>query len=905
MKNNSGVALPVKRFVTTILILINITGIGAQDTAGVDSILNTLSLKEKIELILIAVPPGNTTDKWAEKAGFTLLSPDSSASASAIFPLASRTILDARNGFITHSVLPPFPDIRAISVLKNEEDRGFLKKDLLHHLSTHGFSGVLASGKYLFGGEVRRRDGRILPEIPRLALWFPVLEGREVMHIPATYMPEDLFVISRNHLSRAPDHKDMERVIVWPPSLELLKSEFSFEKRIKEGFLFLTRNYAKDFSRLWRAYDNKWLNGEDLDRSCRHVLRVIQEVQDESIATIPPQLIYTDLVRRKTLEDAIRLFQGDAGPFPLTGLSHVSVAVVADSDVPAREEFTSMVARYLSPTEDPSKANLVFWLTGKRNVDSAFINERVSGIRQKFKAARVVMFRAGNPSYLDLKNMPAQLDGLIAGSSNYPFVWESMAQVAFSGLEVNLCTDEEGWNSKFMNYSRALPATRLKYGVPLEVGLHPDSMLRIDEIVRKGISDKAMPGARVMVACRGVVVWDKAYGWHTYKRNQPVQEDDLYDLASVTKVTATLPALMKLYDEGKWVLTDTLSRFFPEADTTDKSGIVIKDLLLHESGLPAFIPLYLNTIDRKNLRGSLFSRRYSSLYSIKLDSRIYFNRTVSYRRDLYNTQQDSLFSVPVAHQFFLNHHYLDSINIQMLSSPLRTHHTYLYSDLGFYFLGEMVPRISGMPMNQYVSNYFYAPMGAQTTTFLPLNNFPPEKIIPTEQDDAFRKQLLRGWVHDPGAAMMGGVAGHAGLFSSAGDLAKIMQMFLNKGSYGGVRFLKPETIDAFTQTQNGQNRRGLGFDKPDTQDASKSSASKYASSLSFGHTGFTGTMVWVDPAVDLVYVFLSNRVHPHQYNRKLIEENIRTRVHDVIYKSLIIRKDEPEIPLESLKALTF
>ncbi len=904
MGNRAGVTIAFKRIVITILIFINITGLGAQGMAGVDSILNTLSLKEKIELILIAVSPENRTNKWSDKEGFTLLSPDSLASLSTVSATPSRALLDARDGFITHRVLPPFPDIRAISVLKNKEDRDLLKRDLLNHLSTHGFTGVLASGRYLFGDDVTRRDVRILPDTPQLALWIPVLGGSRVTQLAVTYMPDDLFALNRNRLSRAPDSDDMDRVIVWAPSLEILKSKFSFEKRINEGFLFLTRNYAKDFNRLWRAYDNKWLNREDLDRSCRNVLQALRDAQDEPIVTDTPPLIYTDLVRRKTLEGAVRLFQGETGPFPLTNLSNISIAVVADSDVPAREEFTRMVARYLPPTDDPSRANLVFWLTAKKDVDNAFINERVSGIRQKFKKARVVMFRAGNPSYIDLKEIPEQLNALIAGSSNFPFVWESMAQAAFSGLEVNLCTGEEGWNSKLMNHSHALPATRLKYGVPLEAGLNPDSMVKIDEIVGKGISEKAMPGARVMVVCRGVVVWDKAYGWHTYKRDHPVQEDDLYDLASVTKVTATLPALMKLYDEGKWALTDTLSRFFPEADTTDKSGIVIKDLLLHESGLPAFIPFYLNTIDRKNLRGGLFSRRYSSLYPIQLDSRIYLNRTVSYRRDLYNTKQDSLFSVPVARNFFLNYHYLDSINNQVLLAPVRTHHTYLYSDLGFYFLGEMVPRISGMSMNQYVSTYFYEPLGAKTTTFLPLNTIAPERIVPTEQDDAFRKQLLRGWVHDPGAAMMGGVAGHAGLFSSAGDLAKIMQMFLNKGTYGGVRFLKPETIEAFTQTQNGQNRRGLGFDKPDTQDTTKSSASKYASSLSYGHTGFTGTMVWVDPAVDLVYVFLSNRVHPHQYNRKLIEDNIRAHVQDVIYKSLIIKKDEPETFLNSLKALT-
>ncbi len=905
MKNILGFTVVFARGSLSILLLLNAMVGGAQGESEIDSILNGYSLRQKIELILVPQPVSASASTGSEKEGFMIYRPDAPGNKSKLPTQGKWPLLDVRQGFWRQPLLPPFPDPLAISSLHNPEDRALLRADLLSHLLPGGFVGVLAPANYLFdafsvdSGKKATFDGR------QLSAWL-FLEGGEMsVRLPVSPMPDELFAPNQSHYIQTQRSKELKQIIHWPAaSLDSLEAEFAFEKRVKYGHLFMTQDYQRDFDRLLRAYQAKLLNEEELDLACRSVLKTMDLAKKGPVPPQEPAFIFSELVRRRALEGGIRLFQPDAGLFPLKDLSQYSVAVVADENMAARSEFTQMVNRYQTLTDDPDKANVVFWLVDRDTITPGFVNERVTGIRQKFMGARVVMFWAGSPSGMKLGEMPQGLDALITGSSNWPYVWECMAQAAYSGLEVALCSPEEEWSDDLALSSRQLSATRLKYGLPLEIGMHPDSLQRIDQIVMKGISEKAMPGARVLIACRGVVIWDKAYGWHTYNRKEAVQLDDLFDLASVTKVTATLPSIMKLYDEGKWALTDTLSKFFLEADTTDKGQIVLKDLLLHESGLPSFIPFYLNAIDRTKLRGNLFSRRYTSLYSIKLDNRIYLNRTVSYRPDVFCNTSDSLFSVPVSKGWFMNVHYLDSIKRQIFSVPLNTHPQYLYSDLGFMFLGELVPRISGFLLNQYAADNFFRPLGAETTTFLPLQKFPLERVVPTEQDNAFRKQLLRGWVHDPGAAMMGGVAGHAGLFSDAGDLAKIMQMLLNKGTYGGVKFLEPETVDLFTHTGNGENRRGLGFDKPDLNDSKKSPASRYASAQSFGHSGFTGTLVWADPALDLVYVFLSNRVYPNQYNKKLIEMNIRTRIQDVIYESVIWNKGEEAVGLSPLKALS-
>ena len=215
----------------------------------------------------------------------------------------------------------------------------------------------------------------------------------------------------------------------------------------------------------------------------------------------------------------------------------------------------------------------------------------------------------------------------------------------------------------------------------------------------------------------------------------------------------------------------------------------------------------------------------------------------------------------------------------------RTPYDYKYSDMGFYIMQHLAEKILNQPMEDFLQQNLYEPLGANTTGFLPLNRFPPIQIAPTEDDKLFRRSLLIGTVHDQGAAMHGGVAGHAGLFSDAGDLAKLGQMLLQQGEYGGIQYYKPETVKLFISKQFESSRRGLGWDKP-VQSDWNSPTSIYASPKTFGHTGFTGTCIWVDPEFDLVYIFLSNRVHPNMTNNKLLTASIRSRIQDVIYQSI-------------------
>ena len=370
-----------------------------------------------------------------------------------------------------------------------------------------------------------------------------------------------------------------------------------------------------------------------------------------------------------------------------------------------------------------------------------------------------------------------------------------------------------------------------------ELNLKTDT--RIDSVVRRAIAEHAMPGCQIYAMHHGRVIIDRCYGHLTYDSTAaPVTPETVYDLASLTKVTATTLAVMRLYDMGKIKLDDRLSRYLPYLKNTDKERITIKQALSHCAGLKAFDALWRQV-------GPLAGPAGSADSSVNV--------------------RDSILTL-VAH------------------SQLNADASMVYSDFGFMLLGDLVQRLSGMPMEQFVAEQFYEPMGLLSTTFNPLdNNFDPRGIAPTELDTL--RGLIRGTVHDPNAFAMGGVSGHAGLFSTAADVAQLMQMLLNGGQLDGHRYLKQKTVETFTKRhfERQGNRRALGFDKQLFTPSSNGQTCPAASQNSFGHTGFTGTMVWVDPDYDLVYVFLSNRVHPSASPNKLAQMNVRTDIQSVIY----------------------
>ena len=392
--------------------------------------------------------------------------------------------------------------------------------------------------------------------------------------------------------------------------------------------------------------------------------------------------------------------------------------------------------------------------------------------------------------------------------------------------------------------------TRLQYSVPEDVGINSNNLQEIDQIAREAISQHATPGCVVLVAKGGKVIFNKAYGYHTYDNVTPDKLTDIFDLASMTKISATTVEAMHLVDQGKLSVENTLGDYLPLARTSNKNNVKVREVLLHQAG---FIP---DIQSFEKVKPSDHSTDSSAAYPTRVSE----------------------------HYFLRKDYYKDVMLPDMLNSPLKTRGQYVYSDVSMLFIQEVVETITATPENVYVQQQFYNPLGMQTAGFLPLQRFSPAQIIPTENDQEYRMSLLDGYVHDPTAALKGGVAGHAGLFASANDVAILYQMLLNKGTYGGVQYFKPEVVDLFTSKQSPISRRGLGFDRWDPI-AERHYPSKLASDQTFGHTGFTGTCVWVDPKYNLVYIFLSNRVNPN-VGSKLGSLNIRPRIQDVVYEAI-------------------
>lgn len=403
---------------------------------------------------------------------------------------------------------------------------------------------------------------------------------------------------------------------------------------------------------------------------------------------------------------------------------------------------------------------------------------------------------------------------------------------------------------------------RFEYTLPEDAGLDSETLYGgVDSLVAQALDVKAIPGCQVLVARDKKVVLYKAYGLHTYSDTVTVKRTDLYDLASVTKISTSMAALMKLYDEGKFRLDATLGDYLPKFKRSNKADIPMSDILTHQARFIPFIPFYQNTV-RKN-----GSYKWST---IKRDS-------------------SERFPITLGNGLYLHRKYPDKMVKGIRKSPLRPEKKYVYSDFFFMLAPRVVESMIDEPFAQYLDENFYERLGATTVTFNPLKQYPDNRIVPTEDDYIFRHRPVHGTVHDENAAMMRGISGHAGLFANANDLAKLMQMYLDMGEYGGDRYIKEETLREFSRTQfpDNDNRRALGFDKPNLEYRGvNNNTAKGAGPNSFGHTGFTGTFAWMDPDTGLLYIFLSNRVTPTRANTRLYQLNTRTQIQQVMYDAL-------------------
>lgn len=401
---------------------------------------------------------------------------------------------------------------------------------------------------------------------------------------------------------------------------------------------------------------------------------------------------------------------------------------------------------------------------------------------------------------------------------------------------------------------------RLAYSFPEDAGVDAATLERINQIAGEAITSGSTPGCYVLVARKGKVVYDHAFGHLTYEQKSPVNDETIYDLASLTKVSATLQAVMFMQEHGLIDIHKKLSVYLPELRGTNKKDITIIDVLIHQSGLAPFVPLWPLTLEGPALKPIYYSSQQNVSYPLQVAPTLFGSPIL----------KDSVWSWIT-----------DS---KMLEKPDRSPYPYRYSDLGFMMFKQLAERTINQPLEDFLQQNLYEPLGAYSLGYTPLSRFPGDMIAPTELDTVFRGGLLIGTVHDERAAMLGGVSGHAGLFGTANDLSKLGQMLLQEGSYGGLQYYKPETVRLFTTKHFELSRRGLGWDKP-VQGEWNSPTSRYASPLTFGHTGFTGTCLWVDPEFDLVYIFLSNRVFPARSD-KLIQTNIRSRIQDVIYEAI-------------------
>jgi len=491
------------------------------------------------------------------------------------------------------------------------------------------------------------------------------------------------------------------------------------------------------------------------------------------------------------------------------------------------------------------------------------ITDQQIKIAGKLRQGNTIFTFFGNPYALENFEGLKNSKGLILAYQDDKEVEELSAQLIFGAIDAvgKLPVTVEGMYS-FGTGIQLKSIGRLKYSIPEEVGISSTYLYRtIDSIVDRGISAKAFPGCQVFVAKDGKVICDKSYGYLTYEKIQPVANETIYDLASVTKVSAPLPAIMKLYDEKKIDLNAPYSNYLNEFKKTNKAEISVRDVLTHQARLQPFIPFYLEPGTKTTVRIGAFDNQPSEKYSIRVSKN-------TYARSDFEKQVIS----------------------DIAKSPLLPKKEYVYSDLGMGLFRFVVERLTKQSFPEYLTNEFYKPLGAITTGYKPYERVPIEQIAPTEDDNYFRKEQLQGFVHDEMAAVLGGVSGNAGLFSTANDLGKLMQMYLQLGYYGGRQYIAPETVKEFTKVQfpGSLNHRALGFDKPTP--GIKGQKNKFpaadASPESYGHTGYTGTFVWMDPENQLLVILLSNRVYPTRNHSAISDLGIRPAIQQAVYNAV-------------------
>ena len=631
------------------------------------------------------------------------------------------------------------------------------------------------------------------------------------------------------------------------------------------------------------ALKEKLITTERINFSVRKILKAkywagLNKYKSIELANLQQDLnsIEDELLHRNLVENSITLLKNESVIFPIQHLERKKIAYVKLGDA-NHSDFLNMLKNYAEVDEISNDTldvlmnelkpyNLVIVGFHKSNdspwKDYKFKDEELLKLQEIAKNNNVILDVFASPySLLQLENFE-NIEGVLVSFQNSKIAQEISAQMLFGALDIKgkLPVSIAGQfleNDGLMSNSLGI----LGYSIPEDVGLSSEKLSKIDSVATVALNGKMAPGMQILVARKGKVVYQKSFGFHTDIDSIPVVNSDLYDIASLTKIVATLPLIMELEERNILHLNSTLGSLIHKLKKTNKRKLTVQEVLSHYGGLKAWLPFYMNTIDgaTKKPSAKYYSVERSDKFNIRITDSLY----------LLSTYQDEMFDL-IAH------------------SELLKKKEYKYSDLPYFIFKEYIEHYYKSNLNELTQLHFYRSMGANRTTYLPLEKFSKDEIVPTEKDNYYRYKLIHGDVHDMGAAMQGGIGGHAGVFSNANDIAKIMQMYLQKGYYGGQRYFKPETIDKFNHRYYAAEgvRKGVGFDKPQLKESEMATCGCVSDS-SFGHSGFTGTYTWADPKSEIVYVFLSNRVFPTSANMDLVKYNIRTEIQQIIQDAII------------------
>ncbi|MDT0650722.1 glycoside hydrolase family 3 N-terminal domain-containing protein [Autumnicola edwardsiae] len=645
--------------------------------------------------------------------------------------------------------------------------------------------------------------------------------------------------------------------------------------------LLISEDVPKGVEKIKEAYEDGTISEQRLSHSVKKILFAkyragLHDYEPINSAFLISELhsVRDDALFEKLTESSITVLKNNTGILPFKKLGEKKFAYVnfGDGDGSA---FLEQLRKY-TKVDWVSAVNLEDLLEKLKDYDRVIIGFHKSDehpwtsykfsqkeVHWLYEIARrnttVLNIFVRPYSLLDIPTF-TDLEGLVVGYQNNEVAQQKVGQVLFGAvrargeLPVSIGNEfPEGTGLRSKNLSR------LSYGIPETMGMNSYKLRKIDSIITDAIEKKMTPGAQILVARKGKVIYNRNFGYQTYNKELPVTDTTVYDLASLTKILATLPLVMEQEEKGILSFDTTLGEMLPVFQNSNKENIRLQDMLMHYARLKVWIPFYISTLDKK-------TRKPSDLYYSKVPSEA-FNTHVAKDMFIRNDAQDTILSV-------------------IRDSDLERKKEYKYSDLPFYILKYYLESYYGTTLNSLTQEKFYRPLGANYTGYLPITRFGLDQIVPTEDDRLWRAQKVHGYVHDQGAAMQGGIGGHAGLFSNANDVAKMMQMYLNGGNYGGEKFFESETISKFNTCYycDQDVRRGVGFDKPQLDGVGPTCGC--VSLKSFGHTGFTGTLAWADPEEEIIYVFLSNRTYPDSNNRKLIREDIRSKIQKVIYEAI-------------------